>query len=211
MLAGLVSIVGGVYSIKTTFFQQAALGQLSGAVRDVQLARPLRLATVEILDPEGDVISTLSTDDEGIYLIRDLKEGSYRLKASAPRHASEERKVRIEKNRRASVDFNLTPLADPEPNFSNLPPIPVIQAPPPQPLPVYSEPPRDPYAQNAYEEGTYARRDQDPYGEGYRDPYTGLPRKREPKNQQQALFEAGALLVKQMLEKKSGSGQETKT
>lgn len=80
-LASMISIVGGVYSLKLTFFQEKGSdGELTGYVRDETLARPLRLATVEVSDADEGIIGTLSTDDNGFYDLKALKEGNYRVK-----------------------------------------------------------------------------------------------------------------------------------
>jgi len=115
-IAGIISIVGGIYSLKTDLFQKPnPYGELTGSVRDIRLAKPLRLATVEILNDQAVGVGTLSTDDAGVYLFKELKEGDYLVRASAPFHLSEEKRLSIEKNRTSHVDFNLHPIETMEP------------------------------------------------------------------------------------------------
>ena len=175
-LASIISIVGGVYSLKATFFQGTdAFGQLTGSVRDERLAKPLRLATVEVSDANGDVVGTLSTDDNGAYFLKDLKEGNYQVRASAPLHVSEEKRVSIQKNRASTIDFNLTPIetSEPPPTLVTPPAMPVFTSPdiPVRNIPLESAP---------ADEGVTQR---------------------QPTSTE-VLVKAGALLVEQMLEKK---------
>lgn len=124
-LAGIISIVGGVYSLKMNFFQPpVAYGELLGFVRDERLAKPLRSATVEVLDDSGSVLATLSTDENGRYFMKDLKEGRYEVKASAVYHDPEERIVSIQKKQTSTVYFDLTPVeppVTPAPSFVEVP------------------------------------------------------------------------------------------
>jgi|GEM_PF-3198123 len=110
-LAGVISIVGGVYSLKATFLTpKAVYGEVAGFVRDEKLGKPLRLATVEIADITGAVVNTLSTDDEGRYFLKELKEGSYEIKAEAVLHVTQKKKINIQGNKASSIDFSLVPL-----------------------------------------------------------------------------------------------------
>ena len=110
-VASLISIVGGIYSLKANLFQGApTYGELTGVVRDEKLARPLRLATVEVLDANDEVISTLSTDENGSYLVKNLKDGKYQVKTKAVFHASQTKNVAVGKNATSTIDFNLMPL-----------------------------------------------------------------------------------------------------
>ena len=119
-LASMISIVGGIYSLKTNLFHHETTPSavLAGVVRDERLAKPLRLATLEVQDSAGETVSTLSTDDDGKYEVKNLKEGSYRIEASAPLHESLERKVFLQKNSASTVDFSLTPLEERTPTPS---------------------------------------------------------------------------------------------
>lgn len=187
-LASIISIVGGVYSLKSNLFQgKSAYGELRGFVRDEKLARPLRLATVEISDAEDQVVSTLSTDENGSYSAEDLKEGNYQVNASASMHASQTKRVNIQKNRTSTIDFILAPIEAPEP-----PPVPVTGViPAASPVPAYP-------AYSTQPEGMPSLYYSNP-------PTVPVPnesvRQKQPTGTE-LLIKTGAVLIEQMLQKK---------
>lgn len=208
-IAGLVSILGGVLSIKSGFFSQGEIyGQLQGVVRDEALAKPLVLATVQIFNQQDEVVSTLSTNDEGAYALADVKEGSYLLKALAPLHRTEEKKVTVEKKRVTTVDFYLVP--DESDQFSgntfsgntfvpvsNLPPAPVPvyrRVDPPIAREIPEELPPSRYNEPAPYYNEYDSSQTAPIDEGVR---------RRPPTTSETLVKAGALLLDQYLNKKN--------
>ncbi|HNV87094.1 MAG TPA: carboxypeptidase-like regulatory domain-containing protein [Candidatus Omnitrophota bacterium] len=110
-LAGIISIVGGIYSLKVNFLSpKPVFGEVAGFVRDEKLGKPLRMATVEITDAGGAVINSLSTDNEGHYVLKELKEGNYEIKAEAVLHIVQKKKISIQGDKASSVDFNLIPI-----------------------------------------------------------------------------------------------------
>ncbi len=111
LVAGLISIVGGVYSIKANYFTPKT-GNLQGVVRDENIAKPLLLATVEISEINGGVIATLNTDSTGQYPVASLREGNYMVKASAERHQSQTKNIKIYANTDSTVSFDLKPEED---------------------------------------------------------------------------------------------------
>ncbi|MFA5168426.1 MAG: carboxypeptidase-like regulatory domain-containing protein [Candidatus Omnitrophota bacterium] len=113
LLAGVISITGGIYSLKNTFFAEQAVGSLQGIVRDEKIAKPLKLASVEISDLTGAVVNTAATDDNGHYLIESLKTGNYVVKFTAPLHKVETKTIKIEKNLWSSVNVDLVPEVQP--------------------------------------------------------------------------------------------------
>jgi len=113
LLAGVISITGGIYSLKNTFFAEQAVGSLQGIVRDEKIAKPLKLASVEISDLTGAVVNTAATDDNGHYLIESLKTGNYVVKFTAPLHKIETKTIKIEKNLWSSVNVDLVPEVQP--------------------------------------------------------------------------------------------------
>ena len=206
-IASLISIVGGIYSLKTTVFHKESavsasrVPVLAGVVRDERLARPLRLASVEVSDDDGQVVGTLSTDDNGAYELKDLGGGTYSVKASAPLHEIQEKKVKIQKNITSTVDFSLIPQEDhttPQlaPSMNTLPQPPAYHP--------FSE--RRPVRyRNDYRTGSA-----DPYESTYESASTSdetmtpsQPSKGE------LLAQAGALLIQQMMEKKKKGSQPT--
>lgn len=113
LLAGVISITGGIYSLKNNLFSGPAYGSLQGIVRDERIARPLKLASVEISDLAGAVVNTATTDDDGHYLIESLKTGNYVVKFTAPIHKVETKTIKIEKNLTSSINVELVPEIQP--------------------------------------------------------------------------------------------------
>ena len=113
LLAGVISITGGIYSLKNNVFSGPACGSLQGIVRDEKIAKPLKLAAVEISDLAGAVVNTATTDDDGHYLIEALKTGNYVVKFTAPIHKVETKTIKIEKNLTSSINVDLVPEVQP--------------------------------------------------------------------------------------------------
>ena len=113
LLAGVISITGGIYSLKNNVFSGPAYGSLQGVVRDEKIAKPLKLAAVEISDLAGAVVNTATTDDDGHYLIEALKTGNYVVKFTAPIHKVETKTIKIEKNLTSSINVDLVPEVQP--------------------------------------------------------------------------------------------------
>lgn len=113
LLAGVISITGGIYSLKNNLFAGPAYGSLQGIVRDERIARPLKLAAVEVSDLTGAVVNTAVTDDDGHYLIESLKTGNYVVKFTAPIHKVETKTIKIEKDLASSINVDLVPEAQP--------------------------------------------------------------------------------------------------
>ncbi|MFA6600161.1 MAG: carboxypeptidase-like regulatory domain-containing protein [Candidatus Omnitrophota bacterium] len=113
MLAGLISIVGGVYTLKNNFFPTQTYGSLQGIVRDERLARPLLLSSVEISLPDGTLVNTAITDREGKFNIATLKTGNYQVKFTSPLHQVETKTVKVEKGLAATINVDLAPLSEP--------------------------------------------------------------------------------------------------
>ena len=109
LLAGVISIAGGIYSLKSNIFSGPAYGSLQGIVRDVRIARPLKLTSVEVSDLTGVVVNTAATDDNGHYSIEALKTGNYVVKFTAPLHKIETKSIKIEKDLASSISVDLVP------------------------------------------------------------------------------------------------------
>ena len=119
LLAGVISITGGIYSLKNNIFSGPVYGSLQGIVRDQRIARPLKLTSVEITDLTGAVVNTAATDDDGHYLIESLKAGNYVVKFTAPIHKIETKTIKIEKDLASTINVDLVPETPP----ANLSPI----------------------------------------------------------------------------------------
>lgn len=111
-LAGIISIMGGLYSLKSTVFQTQPQGIVQGMVRDQAIAKPLREATVEISDIGNFILSTLYTDSAGHYQTGKLKEGPYIIKVTAVRHLPQTKTVTVLRDQTSTVNFDLTTQED---------------------------------------------------------------------------------------------------
>lgn len=109
MLAGIISITGGVYSLKNNLFSGPAYGSLQGIVRDGKIAKPLLLASVEVSGIDGAVVNTVETDRDGYYQVEKLKTGNYVVKFTAPLHRVETKTIKIEKDLASSINVDLVP------------------------------------------------------------------------------------------------------
>ncbi|MDD5217309.1 MAG: carboxypeptidase regulatory-like domain-containing protein [Candidatus Omnitrophica bacterium] len=119
MLAGIISIVGGVYTLKTNVFAGPQYGSLQGVVRDEKLAKPLWLSSVEVSGAEdGAIVATVTTDKEGHYQLKTLGTGHYAVKFTAPRHQAQTKAIKIEKGLTSSIDVDLVPEEEDMKNLS---------------------------------------------------------------------------------------------
>ena len=237
LLAGVISITGGIYSLKNNIFAGPSIGSLQGTVRDERIARPLKFASVEIADLTGAVVNTAATDDNGHYLIDSLKTGNYIVKFSAPLHKIESKTIRVEKNLTSSINVDLvpeatqTPLASVEPAASvrqniNAPYTPATSYPAAVPAlanynpsqntatsqtssPTYGQTGAvsDPSLSNPGSSG-YRRHSRRSYSGGSVDNSSGTS---QSSSQGSALAETGAQLLQALLSKKSGSSSSATT
>lgn len=150
LVAGLVSIVGGIYSLKMNVLTPKT-GSLQGIIRDEAIAKPLWLTPVEISEPGGAIIATIDTNKDGRYTLDPLKAGDYIIKVRAPRHKAQEKNVKIYAAMSATVNFDLVPEEE-----QQIPPVTetfsaprVVAAPSyvPTPAPAYSQAPVPMYSQ----------------------------------------------------------------
>ncbi len=109
LLAGVISITGGIYSLKNNVFAGPAHGSLQGVVLDERIAKPLKLVAVEISGLDGAVVNTAATDDDGHYLVESIRTGNYVVKFTAPLHKVETKTIKIEKDLASSINVNLIP------------------------------------------------------------------------------------------------------
>ncbi|HNX68949.1 MAG TPA: carboxypeptidase-like regulatory domain-containing protein [Candidatus Omnitrophota bacterium] len=112
LVAGIISITGGIYTLKNNIFSEAAFGNLQGVVRDVKIAKPLYLTTIEVSGTDGAVVNTVTTDKDGQYLVQHLKTGNYIVKFTAPLHTVETKTVKIEKDATSSINIDLVPIQE---------------------------------------------------------------------------------------------------
>ena len=155
-IAGLISIVGGVYSLKTNVFTPKT-GKLQGIVMDERIARPLLLANVEVSETSGAVVATVNTDAKGWYSVKSLKEGSYTVSVSAPLHQTQSKDVKVYPGTESNVSFELLP--EGEKPFRGAEEVQTSRSIPAQNYPTYSPPQEQaPSAPSPYSRQTSHRR-----------------------------------------------------
>jgi hypothetical protein len=86
--AGVLSVLGGAYSLWQHLKPVPGTGQVAAIVRKGRSDRPVAGATVEVLTERDELVATLTSPESG-RLQHTLKEGSYRLRVSHPRYAAE--------------------------------------------------------------------------------------------------------------------------
>ncbi|MBI3456079.1 MAG: carboxypeptidase regulatory-like domain-containing protein [Candidatus Rokubacteria bacterium] len=106
LLAGMISITGGVYSFSRAFQPNPKLGEVVAVVREAKTDKPVQGATIEILARDGALVATLVAGHDG-RARQSLKEGLYRLRVSHPRFGAEVRQVQALSGQRAEIRIQL--------------------------------------------------------------------------------------------------------
>ncbi len=228
-VAGIISIVGGVYSLKSNLFQDKSFGEIQGVILDQKLSKPLWQAPVEISLPDGAVIDTINTDQTGRYVSKSLKAGSYIVKASAPLHHNETKNVVVERKRTSTINFELVPIkteeppatvtpevprvnypafANPTPSSTN--PYPAAQSVPPFPNQTQPTPPtnRMPYqdaSESTSSTDNWPRHPHDRRPRGMSSESPDTSNMTQPSNMKDALTQTGVQLLESWLQKKSNN------
>ena len=78
IVAGVLSVVGGLYAFWQHIVPQPTTGQVIAVIREMRTARPVSEATLEILTPKDELVTTLTAPESG-RLQHALKEGSARV------------------------------------------------------------------------------------------------------------------------------------
>ena len=112
LVAAALSIGGSVYGyLRVT--RPPNTGELVAIVRD-RGDRPVPDATIDVLTPKDALITSLTAGEPaGARYI--LKEGTYRLRASHPRLATETRTVQVIAGQTSEIRFRLGPRATASP------------------------------------------------------------------------------------------------
>ena len=107
IIAALLSIGGALYGYlgRTT---PANSGEVIAIVQD-RAGKPVTDATVELLTPRDALVTTLPA--AGGEARRTLREGSYRLRVSHPRYATETRQIQVLAGQTAEIRIRLAPRA----------------------------------------------------------------------------------------------------
>jgi hypothetical protein len=107
LLAGVISIVGGTYSLVKFFEPSPSFGEVVAVVREARTDRPVPDATIEIYTRENALVTTLAPAGNG-RARQPLKEGPYRLRVSHPRFGAEVRQIQVLSGQTAEVRIQLT-------------------------------------------------------------------------------------------------------
>jgi hypothetical protein len=108
IVAALLSIGGALYGYLRPG-RPADTGDLVAIVQEAKSGRPVTDATVEVLTPKDALVTTLTLT--GTEARRPLKEGSYRLRVTHPRYATEVRQIQVLAGQTAEIHVRLAPRA----------------------------------------------------------------------------------------------------
>jgi hypothetical protein len=103
LVAALLSIGGALYGFLRPA-RAADTGELLAIVQD-RSGKPVADATLELLTPKDALVTTLS----GSEVRRQMKEGTYRLRVTHPRYASEVRQIQVMAGQTAEIHVRLAP------------------------------------------------------------------------------------------------------
>ena len=108
LVASFFSVVGGVYSGVQYFSRAQQTGELVAVVQDARTDRPVAGPRVEVLSVDDALLTTLAPGDSGRARTR-LREGTYRLRVTHPRYASDTRRIQVGSGQTAEIWIRLTP------------------------------------------------------------------------------------------------------
>jgi hypothetical protein len=107
IIAALLSIGGALYGyLRPGRTAPADSGEVIAIVQD-RAGKPVTDATVEVLTPKDALVTTLPV--AGGEARRTLREGSYRLRVSHPRYATETRQIQVLAGQSAEIRIRLAP------------------------------------------------------------------------------------------------------
>ena len=104
ILAGIATLILGVYNVKKYVFTETSPGALVAYVRS-DAGEPLARAHVELLNAQNALVTASETKKDGSYAKKDLDPGSYILKVSAAGFEPEVATVQI--NPKKTADFEI--------------------------------------------------------------------------------------------------------
>lgn len=110
ILVGIVTLIGGLYSIKKNVFSEKLNGDLKGFIKDKISQKYISGVTIEIYDSSNALIESLLSDSSGIFQKKNLKEGAYTVKIISPKYEPDLKTVSIIGKETTDVAFNLAPI-----------------------------------------------------------------------------------------------------
>src|SRR5437867_5091341 len=94
LAAGILSITGALVAITGLFKPAPGKGELVAIVQEAKTEKAVSDATIEILTPQGAIVTTLTPDSFGKARCT-LDEGHFRVWVSHPRFGDEVREVQV--------------------------------------------------------------------------------------------------------------------
>jgi hypothetical protein len=108
LVAALLSIGGALYGYLRPG-RPPDSGELVAIVQEAKSGRPVTDAVVELLTPRDALVTTMTLD--GSQARRQTKEGTYRLRVTHPRYATEVRQIQVLAGQTAEIQVRLAPRA----------------------------------------------------------------------------------------------------
>jgi hypothetical protein len=108
LVAALLSIGGALYGYLRPG-RAPDSGELVAIVQEATSGKPVTDATVELLTPKDVLVTTLALT--GREARRPMKEGTYRLRVTHPRYATEVRQIQVLAGQTAEIRVRLAPRA----------------------------------------------------------------------------------------------------
>lgn len=118
ILAGITTLMIGVYNVKKNIFEKSGTGQIELTVKSDQGGN-VPSARVEIYNTQNALIAASQTDGEGVFKRESLDAASYLLKVSARGFEPEAATVQVNSKRTTSLDISLRPISAPAQDFSS--------------------------------------------------------------------------------------------
>ena len=106
LAAGIVSITGALIAIPNFFKPAAGKGELVAIVQDAKTEKAVSGATVEILTPQGALVTTLTPNSSGKASCT-LDEGRFRVRVTRPGFGNEVREVQVASRQSTEVRVQL--------------------------------------------------------------------------------------------------------
>ena len=106
LAAGIVSITGALVAIPNFFKPAHGKGELEAIVQEAKTEKAVTDATIEILTPQGALVTTLTPNSFG-KASYPLDEGHFRVRVSHPRFGDEVREVQVVSGQSTQVRVQL--------------------------------------------------------------------------------------------------------
>ncbi|PYU90258.1 MAG: hypothetical protein DMG08_18620 [Acidobacteria bacterium] len=106
LAAGILSVTGALVAITGLFKPAPGKGELVAIVQETKTEKAVPDATIEILTPQGAIVTTLTPDSFGKARCT-LDEGHFRVRVSHPRFGDEVREVQVVSRQSTEVRVQL--------------------------------------------------------------------------------------------------------